>query len=42
MSVLNINHPSSDGIYGLYKLEITGNYRSATGDKDIDLNGFEW
>jgi hypothetical protein len=25
VSVLNINRPSSDGIYGLYKLEITEN-----------------
>lgn len=41
MSVLNIDHPGSDGLYGLRKLEITGNYRSATGGKEIDLNGFD-
>jgi hypothetical protein len=28
-------------MYGHYKLEITGNNRFATGDKEIDLNGFE-
>ena len=28
-------------MYHLHKLEITGKYRSATGGKDIDLNGFD-
>jgi hypothetical protein len=41
VSAPNINRPSSDGMYGHYKLEITGNHRFATGDKEIDLNGFE-
>lgn len=41
MSVLNIDHPGKDGMYSLHKLEITGNYRSATGGKEIDLNGFD-
>jgi hypothetical protein len=41
VSVLNIDKPGKDGMYGLHKLEITGNYRSATGGQDIDLNGFD-
>ena len=41
VSVLNIDHPGKDGMYGLHKLEITGKYRSSTGGKDIDLNGFD-
>jgi hypothetical protein len=41
VSVLNIDHPGEDGRYGLHKLEITGNYHSSTGGKDIDLNGFD-
>jgi hypothetical protein len=28
-------------MYGLHKLEITGNYHSSIGGKDIDLNGFD-
>jgi hypothetical protein len=28
-------------MYGLHKLGITGNYRSSTGGKEIDLNGFD-
>jgi hypothetical protein len=41
LSVLNIDYPGSDGMYGLHKLDITGNYKSAVGAKDIDLNGFD-
>jgi hypothetical protein len=41
VSVLNIDRLDSDGLYGLHELQITGNYRSPTGGKDIDLNGFD-
>ncbi|CZS92048.1 related to serum paraoxonase/arylesterase [Rhynchosporium agropyri] len=39
VSVLNIDHPSSDGLYGLQKLEIIGNYVSASGGKEMDVHG---
>ncbi|KAH7317754.1 serum paraoxonase/arylesterase-like protein [Rhexocercosporidium sp. MPI-PUGE-AT-0058] len=39
VSVLNIDEPGPDGLYGLHKLEITGNYVSATGGKEIDVHG---
>ncbi|CZT43751.1 related to serum paraoxonase/arylesterase [Rhynchosporium secalis] len=39
VSVLNIDHPGSDGLYGLQKLEIIGNYVSASGGKETDVHG---
>ncbi|XMA16435.1 hypothetical protein WAI453_009226 [Rhynchosporium graminicola] len=39
VSVLNIDHPGSDGLYGLQKLEIIGNYVSASGGKEMDVHG---
>jgi len=41
VSVLIIDEPGSDGLYGLHTLEITGNYVSATGGKEIDVHGIE-
>ncbi|KAK0111516.1 hypothetical protein ONS95_001870 [Cadophora gregata] len=41
VSVLNIDEPGPDGLYGLHKLEITGNYVSATGGNEIDVHGIE-
>ena len=42
MSVINIDKPGQDGLYGLHKLEITGHYVSATGGKEIDVHGIEY
>lgn len=39
--MLDIDHPGSDGLYGLRTLKITGNYGSSTGGKDIDVHGLE-
>ena len=41
VSVLIIDETGSDGLYGLHTLEITGNYISATGGKEIDVHGIE-
>ena len=41
MSVLNIDEPGPDGFYGLHTLDITGDYESSIGGKDIDLHGFD-
>ncbi|KAH9207622.1 hypothetical protein DL95DRAFT_450218 [Leptodontidium sp. 2 PMI_412] len=38
VSVLDIDEPGPDGLYGLRKLEITGTYVS-TGGREIDVNG---
>ena len=37
MSVLNIDEPGPDGLYGLHQLKIAGNYKSSSNGKDIDL-----
>jgi hypothetical protein len=41
ISVLDIDHPGSDGLYGLRTLKITGDYRSSTGGKEIDVHGID-
>ncbi|PVH81997.1 calcium-dependent phosphotriesterase [Cadophora sp. DSE1049] len=41
VSVLNIDEAGPDGLYGLHKLDITGNYVSASGGKEIDVHGIE-
>ena len=39
MSVLNIDSPGADGLFGLHQLEITGNYRASSGGSEIDVHG---
>lgn len=39
VSVLNIDESGSDVLHGLQKLEISGDYKSATGGMDIDVHG---
>jgi len=42
VSVLNIDEPGSDGLYGLHALGITGGYESSMGGKDIDILGIDF
>jgi hypothetical protein len=41
VSVLKIDEPGNDGFYGLHQLEVTGNYKSALGGKDLSFVGFD-
>lgn len=41
ISVLDIDHPGPDGLYGLRTLKIVGDYRSSTGGKEIDVHGID-
>jgi hypothetical protein len=41
VSVLNIDEPGEDGLYGLHKLSIGANYQSSTGGKDMDVHGID-
>jgi len=41
VSVLKIDEPGEDGLYRLHQLEVTGNYRSANGGKDLAVVGFD-
>ena len=40
VSVLNIDNPGTDGLFGLHQLKPTG-YAGATGDGTLDLHGFD-
>jgi hypothetical protein len=41
VSVLKIDEPGKDGFYGLHQLEVTGNYGSANGGKNLAVVGFD-
>lgn len=41
VSVLKIDEPGEDGLYGLHKLEITGGYRGVDNYNSIDVHGFD-
>ncbi|KAM3071625.1 hypothetical protein ACMFMG_009498 [Clarireedia jacksonii] len=41
VSVLNIDEPGDDGLYGLHQLEITGDYTGTDSHNSIDLHGFD-
>jgi hypothetical protein len=41
VSVLNIDEPGDDGLYGLHQLEITGSYTGTDSHNSIDLHGFD-
>lgn len=41
MSVLRIDEPAEDGLYGLHQLEVSKEYKSSTGDTTIDVHGFK-
>ena len=41
MSVLHIDSPGADGLFGLHQLEITGNYRASSGGREIDILGID-
>lgn len=40
-SILNIDEPGTDVLFGLRALEISGDYKGATGGKQLDLHGFD-
>lgn len=40
VSVLNIDEPGADGLFGLRQLKASG-YEGATGDGSLDLHGFD-
>lgn len=42
MSALNIDDPGEDGLFGLHQLQITGDYKSSAGGKDIDILGLDF
>lgn len=42
ISVLNIDTPGTDGLYGLRTLQITGTYQSSIGGKEIDVHGIDF
>jgi len=42
VSVLNIDSPGADGLFGLHQLEITGNYRASSGGREIDILGIHF
>ncbi|KUJ14191.1 serum paraoxonase/arylesterase-like protein [Mollisia scopiformis] len=41
VSVLDLDHPGEDGLFGLRTLTITGDYRSSSGGKEIDVHGLD-
>ncbi|KAH8601624.1 serum paraoxonase/arylesterase-like protein [Bisporella sp. PMI_857] len=41
VSVLKIDEPGEDGLFGLHKLDITERYKSATGGREIDVHGLD-
>ncbi|ESZ95425.1 hypothetical protein SBOR_4166 [Sclerotinia borealis F-4128] len=41
VSVLNIDEPEDDGLYGLYQLEITGGYKGVDSHNSLDVHGFD-
>ncbi|KAH8703393.1 serum paraoxonase/arylesterase-like protein [Talaromyces proteolyticus] len=41
ISVLNIDEPGPEKLYGVHELQLTGPYASATGGREIDLHGFD-
>jgi hypothetical protein len=41
LSVLNVDEPGEDGLYGLHQLEITGGYTGTDSLNSIDLHGFD-
>ncbi|KAJ8058980.1 hypothetical protein OCU04_011963 [Sclerotinia nivalis] len=41
VSVLKIDEPGEDGLYGLHQLEITGGYKGVDNHKSIDVHGFD-
>lgn len=41
VTVLNIDEPGANGLFGLRALEISGGYKGALGDKEIDLHGID-
>ena len=40
VSVLNVDNPGEDGMFGLYQMKISG-YKGAIGDGALDLHGFD-
>lgn len=40
VSVLDIDEPGADGLFGLRQLKLRG-YEGATGDGSLDLHGFD-
>ncbi|APA08888.1 hypothetical protein SS1G_02703 [Sclerotinia sclerotiorum 1980 UF-70] len=41
VSVLKIDEPGADGLYGLHQLEITGGYKGVDNHNSIDVHGFD-
>ena len=41
VAVLNIDEEGEDGFFGVHELEVTGNYKSSSGGKDMDFVGIE-
>ncbi|KAF7926666.1 uncharacterized protein EAE97_010175 [Botrytis byssoidea] len=41
VSVLKIDEPGEDGLYGLHTLEVSGEYQGVDSHKSIDVHGFD-